>query len=162
VGVVIFDTHHPVPTVPRLSVSEAFGEFGLRAALPVPLGLDARNLFMETSIPFVTPGRSARGRTDRAKVSGLTPEGRRRLREAALANRPWDHATGPRTAVGKARSAANGAAGRGPRPNRDFRRELEAFRDVMAMLARARSLTLRHLASIPSAGAGVSTPRDPW
>lgn len=39
---------------------------------------------------------------------GLTPEGRQRLREAALKGRPWEHATGPRTAAGKAKSAANG------------------------------------------------------
>ncbi|TWT40943.1 hypothetical protein RAS1_36310 [Phycisphaerae bacterium RAS1] len=38
---------------------------------------------------------------------GLTKDGRRRLREAALRNRPWTYATGPRTAAGKARSSGN-------------------------------------------------------
>ena len=37
----------------------------------------------------------------------LTDEGRRRLRESALARRPWEHSTGPRTAEGKARMAEN-------------------------------------------------------
>jgi hypothetical protein len=54
------------------------------------------------------PGRSAVARANRAKRRGLTAEGRQRLREAALANRPWEHATGPRTPQGKARAARNG------------------------------------------------------
>jgi len=37
-----------------------------------------------------------------------TPEGRQRMREAALRNKPWLHSTGPRTPEGKARAAANG------------------------------------------------------
>jgi hypothetical protein len=41
---------------------------------------------------------------------GLTPEGRERLRQAALKNQPWRKTTGPRTPEGKARSAANGKA----------------------------------------------------
>jgi hypothetical protein len=32
------------------------------------------------------------------------------LRQSALANRPWEHATGPRTAAGEARAARNGTA----------------------------------------------------
>jgi len=43
------------------------------------------------------------------KRKGLTPEGRRKLSEAALRNRPWEKSTGPRTEEGKARSALNGA-----------------------------------------------------
>jgi hypothetical protein len=39
---------------------------------------------------------------------GLTPAGRERLRQMALANQPWRFSTGPRTAAGKARAAANG------------------------------------------------------
>lgn len=38
---------------------------------------------------------------------GISPEGRERLREAAQRHRPWDHAIGPRTAEGKARSSRN-------------------------------------------------------
>lgn len=37
----------------------------------------------------------------------LSREGRRRLQEAARRNRPWEHATGPKTPEGKARSAKN-------------------------------------------------------
>lgn len=55
----------------------------------------------------------------------LTPEGRERLRQAALQNRPWELATGPRTAEGKQRSAANGRAKqRGPKSVRELRREV--------------------------------------
>jgi hypothetical protein len=39
---------------------------------------------------------------------GFTAEGLEQLRQAALAGRPWEHATGPRTPEGKARAAANG------------------------------------------------------
>ena len=52
--------------------------------------------------------RQVAGRLNRAKRKGLTPAGQRRLKEAAIANRPWQHSTGPRTAAGKARTAANG------------------------------------------------------
>ena len=37
-----------------------------------------------------------------------TAEQRERVRQAALRNKPWLKSTGPRTAAGKARSAANG------------------------------------------------------
>jgi hypothetical protein len=45
---------------------------------------------------------------NRAKRRGLTAEGRERLRQSALAHRPWVFSTGPRTAAGKLRVAANG------------------------------------------------------
>jgi hypothetical protein len=51
--------------------------------------------------------RVAAGRRNRAKRKGLSPEGRERLREAALRNRPWRLSTGPRTPEGKARAAQN-------------------------------------------------------
>lgn len=38
----------------------------------------------------------------------LTPDGRARLRAAALRTRPWESSTGPKTANGKARSRLNG------------------------------------------------------
>jgi hypothetical protein len=37
----------------------------------------------------------------------MTPEGRARVRAAALLHKPWEKSTGPRTAEGKARSARN-------------------------------------------------------
>ena len=46
-------------------------------------------------------------RANRAKRPPLSQEARARLREAALRNKPWRHATGPRTAAGKARSSQN-------------------------------------------------------
>lgn len=42
------------------------------------------------------------------KRGTVSQEGRQRLRDAALRHQPWKHSTGPRTAVGKARVAANG------------------------------------------------------
>jgi hypothetical protein len=42
-----------------------------------------------------------------AKRRGLTPEGRERLRAAALRFRPWEHSTGPQTEAGRRRSREN-------------------------------------------------------
>jgi hypothetical protein len=53
------------------------------------------------------PKRVLAGRLNRLKRRGLTPEGRAKLRQLALVNRPWQFATGPRTPEGKAKSAAN-------------------------------------------------------
>jgi hypothetical protein len=61
-----------------------------------------------TASPPPNPRRVAAGRLNRQKRKGFTPEGRERLHRAALENRPWLHATGPRTQQGKARAAANG------------------------------------------------------
>ena len=54
------------------------------------------------------PKRVAAGRLNRAKRKGLTPEGRERVRQAALKNQPWRFSTGPRTPEGKAKVAQNG------------------------------------------------------
>ena len=59
-----------------------------------------------TSSP--NPNRVAAGKKNRLKRKGLSDEGRQKLREAAIVNRPWRFATGPRTPEGKARAAANG------------------------------------------------------
>jgi len=50
----------------------------------------------------------AAGRRHRKLRGPLTDEGRERLRQSAINNRPWEHSTGPKTQKGKARSAANG------------------------------------------------------
>ena len=54
------------------------------------------------------PRRVEAGRRNQKKWRGFSADGLRRLRQAALDHRPWQHSTGPRTAAGKARSAANG------------------------------------------------------
>lgn len=41
------------------------------------------------------------------KAGPLTPDGRRRLSEAARKNQPWKHGTGPKTIEGKQRSRMN-------------------------------------------------------
>ena len=55
-----------------------------------------------------SPRRVIAGKLNRAKRRGLTAAGRERLRQSALAHRPWVFSTGPRTAAGKLRVAANG------------------------------------------------------
>ena len=63
---------------------------------------------METQTTMKSPARVAAGRRNRQLRGPLTDEGRRRLREAALATKPWKRSTGPRTAEGKAAVAENG------------------------------------------------------
>ena len=46
-------------------------------------------------------------RLNRMLWQGLTLEGRERLRNAALQNRPWERSTGPKTEAGKNRSKMN-------------------------------------------------------
>jgi hypothetical protein len=58
---------------------------------------------------------------------------RQRLRESALRNQPWTHATGPRTPAGKARSAANAKKRQtGPRSVREIKRDLADLRGLLA------------------------------
>jgi hypothetical protein len=66
----------------------------------------------------------------------LTPEGRQRLREAALRNKPWQHATGPRTPAGKARVAENGRyRQRGRKSKRAIKKEIQEALMTTAQLA---------------------------
>ena len=60
-----------------------------------------------TNHPILTP-RQIAGRLNRQKRRGISPEGRERLRAAAVKNQPWRHSTGPRTARGRAQSIMNG------------------------------------------------------
>ena len=55
-----------------------------------------------------SPARVAAGERNRQLRGPLRPEGRERLRQAALRNEPWQFSTGPRTEEGKARVAMNG------------------------------------------------------
>ena len=96
------------------------------------------------------PKRVLAGRLNRAKRGALTPEGRERLRRAALANRPWLRSTGPRTPQGKARSARNGRARQaGPLSVREVRASLAEL-EVLARGMRASRLDAeRALAARP-------------
>jgi hypothetical protein len=87
------------------------------------------------------PRRVAAGKLNRAKWKGFTPAGRERLRKAALLNRPWRFATGPRTPEGKARVAAGCRARRkGPLSVRELRAELADLRAVATEMREARQL----------------------
>jgi hypothetical protein len=81
----------------------------------------------------------------------LSPEGRERLRQAALAARPWLHARGPTTPTGKARSAQNGRGRQvGEVSARAVRRQLAALTGLVVDLA-----ALRRLAQRPQRGGEV-------
>jgi hypothetical protein len=69
----------------------------------------------------------------------LTPEGRSRLRQAALVNRPWLHSTGPKSVAGKLRVAENGKRRLGGAPSaRELRRQLAALGALVADMAAQR------------------------
>jgi hypothetical protein len=74
----------------------------------------------------------------------LTPEGRSRLRQSALLNRPWLHSTGPKTAAGKRRVAENGKRRLGDEPSaRELRRQLAALGNLATDMAALRRLAQR-------------------
>lgn len=94
---------------------------------------------MNPSNSTPNPKRVAAGRLNRAKRKALTPEGVERLRQAALRNRPWLRSTGPRTAEGRQRSAANGLRrAKGGQSANAARREVVALRDFLAAMIGAR------------------------
>jgi hypothetical protein len=75
------------------------------------------------------------------KSKGLTPEGRERLRQAALLHRPWRLTTGPRTPEGKARVATASRARRnGPLSVRELRAELTDLRALATEMREGRQL----------------------
>jgi hypothetical protein len=88
------------------------------------------------------------------KRRGFTAEGRQRLRELALVNRPWLHSTGPKTAAGKARVAQNGKRRLGGEPSaREVRRELAALGNLATDMAALRRLAQRpHRGGEPKRG----------
>jgi hypothetical protein len=89
--------------------------------------------------PPPNPRRVAAGRRNRAKSQGVTPEGRERLRQAALLNRPWLHSTGPRTPEGKAKVAMNGKARQqGPRSVRQTKADLGELRGLLREMKETR------------------------
>lgn len=105
---------------------------------------------MSSPRPTPNPKRVAAGKRNRALRKGLTPDGVERLRQAALACRPWEMSTGPRTAAGKARAAANGLArAKGPESVRGAHREVAELRGLFARMAAAREMLTRGPAPRP-------------
>ena len=84
--------------------------------------------------------RSIAAKANRAKRRGLTPEGRERLRQAALAKKPWKYSTGPRTPAGKAQAALNGKRRQlGVFSVRELRRELAKYQKLTQEMAGTRA-----------------------
>ena len=91
------------------------------------------------SPPSLSP-RQIAGKVNRSKRKALSPEALQKLREAAFRNRPWKWSTGPRTAQGKAKAAANGKARqKGPVSVRELR---DAVAEVRGMVENISSLRL--------------------
>ena len=84
--------------------------------------------------------RSVAGKANRAMRKGLTPEGRERLRQAAIAKKPWIYSTGPRTQAGKAQSVINGKCRQlGIFSVRELRRELAKYQKLTQEMAGTRA-----------------------
>jgi len=96
------------------------------------------------STPSANPRRVAAGKLNRRLRRGLTPEGRERLRQAALAGRPWLHSSGPKTAAGKLRVAENGKRRLEGAPSaRELRRQLAALGNLATDMAALRQAAQR-------------------
>jgi hypothetical protein len=94
--------------------------------------------------PAPNPKRVAAGRRNRALRGPLTPEGREKLRQAALRNQPWQHSTGPRTPAGRAQSRINGKKGsqKGPLSVREVRAALADVRELIHQMREVRTKLL--------------------
>ncbi|MFO0802641.1 MAG: hypothetical protein U0791_05905 [Gemmataceae bacterium] len=96
---------------------------------------------MGKTVKTSSPARSAAGRANRAKRRGLTADGRERLRQAAFANQPWMHSTGPTTLEGKAKVARNGKRRQlGTFSVRELRAELSEMRRLLDVMREARDV----------------------
>ena len=92
--------------------------------------------------PSPNPRRVAAGKRNRLRRNALCDEACERLRLAALANRPWQYSTGPKSQAGKVRSAANGKTRqKGPVSVRELRAELA---DVRSLVKSMRDLRLEY------------------
>jgi hypothetical protein len=77
------------------------------------------------------PKRVAAGRENQ-KNWRLTAEGRERLRQAAIKNKPWRFSTGPRTPEGKSQMVVNGKKRQlGPLSVREIRTDLAILRALL-------------------------------
>jgi len=94
-----------------------------------------------TTLPRTpSPRRIAAGKLNRMKRKGLTEDGRERLRQSALANKPWLKSTGPRTAEGKAKTALNAMKRqKGNSSIRRINRELHDLRELLGEMETART-----------------------
>ena len=94
---------------------------------------------------LANPRRVEAGRRNWSLRGPLTPQGRERLRQAALANRPWEKSTGPRTLEGKARSAANGRKRQKEKTSiRELAPELATIQQWIDELAACRTLMVEN------------------
>jgi hypothetical protein len=94
---------------------------------------------LQASIAMSLTPRQRAGRLNQLKSKGLTDAGREQLRQTALRNRPSQFSTGPKTAAGKARSAANGKTSQvGALSSRQAKAELRGVNALIRSLSALR------------------------
>src|SRR5438270_384279 len=92
------------------------------------------------------PKRVAAGRKNRLKRRGLTAEGAEELRQSALANKPWQYSTGPRSLAGKEQARRNGKVRqKGHRSVREVRQLLAQLEALAMDMAASRRLVPQEL-----------------
>jgi len=94
--------------------------------------------------------RQIAGKLNQLKRGSLTAAGRQRLHDAALTNRPWRFSTGPKSAAGKVRAAANGKV----RQTREL-----SVREIRAATADVRNM-IHGMSELPRLMAEASNPPD--
>jgi len=87
------------------------------------------------------PKRVLAGQKNRALRGPLSAAGLERLRQAALAHKPWERSTGPITEAGKAQAAVNGAARQTRRLS--IRKTRRLMAEVREVLQAAREVRVR-------------------
>lgn len=79
-----------------------------------------------------SPRRAEVLKYNRAKRKGLTEGGRQKIREAAIATKPWQHSTGPKTPAGRKQSVINGKVRqKGEYSVREARAQVKATRELL-------------------------------
>lgn len=91
-------------------------------------------------LPSRNPKRVAAGRLNQQRRQGLTEAGRLAVQSTILVHQPWRHATGPKSAEGKAMCAKNGRLTRkGFTGVRETARALKAIRSMISMMRVSRT-----------------------
>ena len=103
------------------------------------------------------PKRVAAGRRNRTLRGTLSDTARQLLSEAAHRTRPWEHATGPTSETGKAKSAANGGANQKENSSDNSYPMVDKAKDILSSMSAIRKqLHIDPLTAAASDGNGAA------
>ena len=145
---------HPIDPNARPAVPASAGEYMPKPWIPRPwesaqADWAAIQKAQERRSYKPNPRRQAAGRNNRKKRKGLTEPGRQRLRESTIKHQPWKMSTGPKTVMGRRRSANNGRhSQKGEASIRQLKAELRASVDCGDELRAIRQMLSSGLRSL--------------